>query len=230
MSTTSGTYNFSPSLGELVLYAYYLIGVRSTALTQQHMEVARMAANIVCADFSNKGVNLWQVQFITVPLVQGQATYSVNANTVTMLDAYISTTTGTSTVDRIIMPISRTEYASYPNKAQQGYPTVFWNDRLLSPTVTLWPVPDGTQTSLNYYSIVQLQDAVLTDGQAPDIPYLWLKAFVYALATEFAFIWEIDRVAVLTPIAGAAYEAAATTNVETSQFFISPMISSYFRS
>ena len=75
--TTSGTYSFDPSLGELVLYAYNLIGIRNTSLTQEHMEAARMASNMVLAGWSNKGVNLWTVDLQTVPLVAGQATYAV---------------------------------------------------------------------------------------------------------------------------------------------------------
>ena len=87
--STSGTYTFNPSLGELTLYAYNLIDVRNTALAQEHMEAARMASNLMLARWSNQGVNLWAVDLVTVPLVQGQATYSVDANTVMILDAYM---------------------------------------------------------------------------------------------------------------------------------------------
>ena len=123
---TTGTYTFNPSLGELTLYAYNLIGVRNTALLQEHMEAARMASNLMCSNWSNRGVNLWAVDLITVPLVQGQATYSVDANTVMILDAYMEIDNGGGQpIDRIIMPVSRTEYASYPNKEQEGFTTTF---------------------------------------------------------------------------------------------------------
>ena len=169
---TSGTYAFNPSLGEIVLYAYGLCQVRNTALAQEHMETARMATNMLLSRWSNQGVNLWAVDQITVPLVQGTATYSVPANTVMMLDAYVTTgTSGTaSEIDRIILPVSRTEYASYPNKQQQGFPTIYWFDRLLSPTVTLWPVPDGNEVNLVYYRVRQIQDSAFTAGQTVEIP------------------------------------------------------------
>ena len=138
--TTSGTYSFNPSLGEIVLYAYQNIGVRPTSILQEHMESARMAANMMLSRFSNQGVNLWAVELVTVPLVAGQSTYDVDGSTIMILDAYTTTDSG---IDRVIMPISRTEYASYPNKTQQGFPTSYWFDRLVSPKVTLWPVPDG---------------------------------------------------------------------------------------
>jgi hypothetical protein len=225
--STSGTYTFNPSLGELTIYAYQLIGVRPTALLQEHLDVARTATNMMYTRWSNQGVNLWQVDLVTVPLVQGTATYSVDANTVTMLDAYI--VYGSPAIDRIIMPISRTEYASYPNKTQQGFPTVFWFDRLLSPTVTIWPVPDGSQTSLKYYRVVRLQDANMNGTQEVDIPPIWLEAMVYGLAERLAMIWAPEKVAIFKPSADEAYNIAAAQNVEQAQQYISPQISGYFR-
>ena len=228
--TTSGTYNFSPGLGELTLYAYNLIGIRNTAVLQEHMEASRMAANMMLSRWANQGVNLWAVDLITTPLVAGQKTYAVDSNTVVMLDAYIETIDGSSQpIDRLILPISRTEYASYPNKDQEGFTTTYWFDRLLSPTVTLWPVPDGTTTSLKYYRVRQIQDANLTSNQNVEIPYLWLEAFAYGLAQRLAIIWAPDKVAILKPMADEAYQIAADQNVEQASQFISPMISGYFR-
>lgn len=223
--TTSGTYGFNPSLGEIVLYAYNLCGLRNTSLLQEHMEAARMASNMMLGRWSSQGVNLWTVDRVTVPLVQGTSTYSVDANTIVMLDAYITT----DGIDRLILPISRTEYASYPNKDQQGFPTTFWFDRLLSPTVTLWPVPDGSQNSLSYYRVKQVQDSNLTNGQTVEIPYYFLEAFAYGLAQRLAMIWAPDKVAMLKPMADESYNIAVAQNVETANMYISPQISSYWR-
>ena len=98
--TTSATYSFNPSLGEISLYSYQLIGIRPSAVLQEHMEAARMATNMMLSNWSNRGVNLWAVDLVTVPLVQGQSTYTVDSNTVVMLDAYISTTTGSQKIGR----------------------------------------------------------------------------------------------------------------------------------
>ena len=229
--STSGTYAFNPSLGELTLYAYNLIGVRNTAVLQEHMEAARMATNMMLSRWSNQGVNLWAVDLITTPLVTGQATYSVDANTVVILDAYVQNDDSGANIDRIILPISRTEYASYPNKEQQGYPTVFWFDRLLSPNVTLWPVPntDNGPQSLKYYRVRQIQDANLQNGEQVEIPYLWMEAFAFGLAQRLAMVWSPDKVALMKPMADEAYQIAADQNVETAQQYISPQIAGYFR-
>lgn len=304
---TSGTYNFNPSLGELTLYAYNLVGVRNTALLQEHFEAARMATNLLLSRWSNQGVNLWAVDKVVVPIEQepvitgasgtgalatltyasidtpvytpgniiivsgvtpsgyngnhivvssspgsvtfasaqtgslvtpgiiqapnSVSTFSVDPNTVVILDAYVTTDQTGENIDRIILPISRTEYASYPNKEQSGFPTVFWFDRLLAPTVTLWPVPftpNGPAT-LNYYRVRRIQDASLAGAQQVEIPYLWMEAFAYALAQRLAMIWAPDKVALLKPFADEAYQIAADQNIETAQQYISPQLSGYFR-
>jgi hypothetical protein len=229
--TTSGTYNYDPSLGEVVLYAYNLIGIRNTSLTQEHMEAARMASNMVLSRWSNQGVNLWTVDLIEVPLIAGVSTYSVPKNTVVMLDAYIRIDNGSAPpTDRLILPVSRTEYASYPNKEQQGFPTVYWQDRLISGNVTLWPVPDGySAQTLRYYRARQLQDSEFAGGQTIEIPYLWFDAFADAMAYRLARIWAPAMAPALKAVADESYNIADAQNVETASQYISPMMSGYFR-
>lgn len=237
---TSNTYTFNPSMGELTIYAYNLIGVRGTALLQEHMEAARMASNMLLSRWSNQGVNLWAVDLVETTLVTGQTTYPVDGNTVAILDAYVTNDQTGENIDRIILPISRTEYASYPNKEQQGFPTVYWFDRLISssrstgsagPSITLWPVPnvDNGPSTLKYYRVRQIQDSAIQNGQTVEIPYLWLEAFAYALAQRLAQIWNPQAVAMIKPMADEAYTIAAEQNVETAATYISPMISGYFR-
>jgi hypothetical protein len=228
--TSSGTYTFNPSLGELTLYAFNLCQIRPTSLVQEHMQSARMATNMMLASWANQGVNLWAVDLVTTPVTQGVSTYAVDANTVMILDAYMVTTGGGSNTDRIIMPVSRTEYASYPNKAQQGFPTTFWFDRLISPTVTLWPVPDGSSTTtLKYYRVRRLQDSEFSSGQTVEIPYLWLEAFADGLAYRLAKVWNPQIAQGLKAVADETYKIAADQNIEQASQFISPQIAGYYR-
>jgi hypothetical protein len=225
----SGTYAYNPSLGELMLYAFNLCQIRSTALTQEHMESARMAANLLQARWSAQGVNLWAVDLQTVALVQGQNTYSVPNNTVAMLDAYITTGTGATAINRYILPVSRSEYASYPTPLSQGFPSVYWFDRLLAPTVTLYQTPDGTQTSLSYYRVRQIQDANLANGAQIEVPFYFLDAFATGLAHRLALIWKPEMAAMLKDDAKEAYDIAANQNVETANIYISPIVSGYWK-
>jgi len=150
---------------------------------------------------------------------------------VVILDAYMRIDDGSGDpIDRIILPISRTEYASYPNKDQQGFTTTYWFDRLISPTVTLWPVPDGQSAQyLKYYRVRRIQDANLQSAENVEIPYLWLDAFAYGLAARLAQIWRPELLVSLKPLADEAYQIAADQNIETAQQYISPTIAGYFR-
>lgn len=224
--TTSGTYAFNPSLGEMVLYAYNNIGIRPTSLLQEHMQFARMATNMMLSRWANQGVNLWKVDLVTVPLVAGNSTYSVDPSTVMILDAYVVV----AGVDRIITPISRTEYASFPYKEQEGTPIVYWFDRLISPTITLWAVPDGVSaTELKYYRVYQIQDANLQGGQTVDIPYAWLEAFADGLIYRVARAWQPAMAEKLKMQADESYSIAAMRNTENAPTYIAPMLSSYWR-
>lgn len=228
---TTGTYTFNPGLGEITLYAYMNVGIRPTAILQEHMEAARMAANMMLSRWSNQGVNLWAVDLIEAPLVEGQATYPVDANTVVILDVYGRYESGNAPpVDRPIMPISRSEYAAYSTKTIQGAPTTYWFDRLLSPTITLWPVPDGqSTTTLRYYRVRRIQDASMTGNTQVEIPYMWLEAFADGLAYRLARVWRPELAVSLKAQADESYKIAADQNIETSNVYISPLIGGYYR-
>ena len=225
---TSETYNFAPSMGETVMYSYGLAGVKRTALTQQHYVDARLGTNYLMSRWSAKGVNLWQVDSLVVNLVQGQSTYQVPSNTIVILDAYITIAGGNQPIDRLIFPISRSEYASYANKQQPGSVTVFWFDRLLSPTITLWPLPNGTSATLTYYRLRQTQDSVLAGGLNVEVPVYFLEAYALGLAWRLALIWNVERAGPLKALADEAYNDAINQNVESAGFYVQPTINGYF--
>lgn len=227
---TSKTYDYNPSLGEMSLEAFARIGVRPSEITQQHMYHARQSANLVLSEWSVLQPNLWEVGLQTAPLLQGSATYSVPAETVMILDAYITTNMTGETQDRYIIPISRTEYASYPNKEQQGFPTVYWFDRLISPTFTLWPVPDGNGPYvLNYYSVRQTQDAVTSGGKTIEIPYRFLDAFAAALAWRLSEKYAPDLEPRMFQKMTRSWDIASANDTENVPVYIMPQIGGYYR-
>lgn len=227
--STSGQTSFNLAGGDLLLFVFGLCGLRRTALTPEHMADARMAFNLLLSSWGNDIPNLWTVDLVTEVLVPGQATYDVEPDTIMMLDTYISTGTGESQVDRIIWPISRTEYASMPNKNLESQPTVFWFDRQLSPQVTLWQTPDDQQTyTLKYYRATVIQDQNLYNGQNVDVPRWWLLATAFGLAELLAMSYATDRVAGLAMKAKEALLAAREQDVENVPFMVIPMTSGYY--
>jgi hypothetical protein len=82
---------------------------------------------------------------------------------------------------------------------------------------------------LKYYQVCQIDDADFANGQTVNAPVYFLEAFAYGLAQRLAMIWAPDRLQILKPLADEAYQIAAMQNVETSNFYISPSVSGYFR-
>ncbi len=229
-TNTSLTYAFAPSASQLVQLAFDRIQIRPASLTQDHMVNARLESNFLQLAWQNLGVSLWTVDLQETALVQGTATYDVDPTTVMILDAYIRTGTTPNFIDRFISPISRTDYAAQANKAQQGFTTSFWFDRLIEPTITLWPVPDGNGPyTLRYYRYRMLQDAEYTNGLQPEIPALFLDAWVSGLSARLARIYAPELQQIRDQDASNAWALAAQQNTENVSLYISPMISSYYR-
>src|SRR5262249_36861975 len=135
--------SYSLSNGEAVFAAFERIQVRSPSVRIPHFRNARNEMNLMLSEWSNKQVNIWKTELITLTLVDGTATYSVPTRVVMILDAYLTQNNGqTNQTDRYVTPISRTDYAAYPMKFTSGTPTTCYFERLLSPTITTWPVID----------------------------------------------------------------------------------------
>lgn len=234
---SSGTYNYSLSNGEAVLAAYERVQIRAPELRQEHMLTARREINDLFVELSNRQVNLWKVQLNTISLVQGTPTYSIPSNVVMILDAYRALNYGTSNqTDSYVTPMSRTEWASIANKSSQGPPTSYWFDRLISPTVTMWPEPDGNGPyTWAYYAVLQMQDANLPGGETPDLPYRWLGVLVAGLALRLARCYPPQGVDQLAFKADRqkdydqAWQWAAAQDTENVPFTIAPGIGAYYR-
>ena len=184
-----------------------------------------METNLLQADWSADGIIWWTVELISQPLTQGISTYSVPANVVSVLDVYINN--GTS--NRLITNFSRTDYASLSNPSDQGFPTVVWFNRALSPSLTLWPAPDNAATyTMQFYAYTQIQDANARQGGNAAIPYWWLNAFTADLAHRLSRHYAPSLEAVRKVDKQEAY-ATACKQVEPSAIMITPGLAGYFR-
>lgn len=229
--TSSGTYAFAPTIGQCVIAAFRRLQIHPTSLRQEHLDTAFMEMNLSMVHFSNLQPNLWKVEFDTITLTAGQAVYSIPAKTVLILDAYITTGSGSSVSqnNRYITQLSRTEYASLSNPGTSGAPTQMWFDRLISPTVTFWPVPDSNGPyDFGYYRVVQVQDMALPGGQTPDLPYLWLDAYISQLAHRLSRVFAPALEALREKDALKAWEVAAAQNIEVVNLSLAPPLNRYY--
>lgn len=228
---SSGTYNFTISNGEGVLAAYERVQIRAPSIRQEHMVTARRELNLLLAEWANKQVNLFKVEQGSIAMVSGVPSYSVPARTVMILDAWITTNAGTTqATDLYITPISRTEYASLSSKLTPGRPTTYWFDRLISPVIYPWPVPDTSGPYvLNYFACVQMQDANLPGGETPDVPYLWLDAMVAGLSHRVSRVYAPQLEAIRKQDAMDAWMIAAAQNIENTDIYLTPALGTYYR-
>ena len=228
--TTTGLYQFNPAAGNLVLSAFARIGIRRTEITTQHMADADIEANLVQVEISNRVPNLWSKELYTQVLTEGTATYALPARLVALQTAYITTTTGGVSVDRMIFPYSVNEYDAIPNKTQQAPPTAYWLNTIMPPEISFWPVPDGNATyTFKSHLLRQLQDASLSNGLNVDMPYRWLDVFVAKLSYRLSRIYARDLEMVRKVDAEEAWRVAATTDKEQVPTYLNCSTFSYWR-
>lgn len=229
--TSSGTYNFGPSIGQFVLNAFSRINLRPAALLPEMLEQASLESNLLLAEWANKGVNLWKSELQTYTLTQGVDEQTLPARTVSILVAYIRTTGSSGGVtDRLLNPISTYEYGAIPTKSTQAPPTVFWFNRQIVPVLKLWPVPDdGGPYELRMQTMVQVQDANLPSGETPDIPYRWYDAFTAGLAYRLSRIYAQPLEGTRKSDYVEAWETAASEDTEDVPVYIFPALGQYYR-
>lgn len=87
--TTSGTYSAFLNNGDLVLEAFDRCEIRGPDITRDRLFSARRSLNLELSTWSNRGINLWKVSLVTVPLVQGVPQYVLDASTISVLDTYV---------------------------------------------------------------------------------------------------------------------------------------------
>jgi hypothetical protein len=182
---TTGTTNFNMDLNELVEEAFERAGgeVRSG----YDFRTARRSLNILLAEWSNRGVNLWTIDSGTIPMVAGTATYNLPTDTVDLIEHVIRTGSGTTQADLTASRISVSTYATIPNKTATGRPLQVYIDRAVTtPTVTVWPVPDASGPyTLVYWRMRRMDDAG-NGTNTQEVPFRFLPCLVAGLAFYIA--------------------------------------------
>ena len=221
---TSGTTAFDLDLSDIIEEAFERCGAELR--TGYDMKTARRSLNLLFAAWANQGINLWTLDSGTLAMVDGTATYVLPADTVDLLEHVIRTGSGSvsTQVDLSMQRISASTYATIPNKLSEGRPLQLWIQRLATPQITVWPVPDATSTyTLVYWRLRRIQDAGNGVNTA-DIPFRFLPALVAGLAYYLALKIPggIDRLPVLQQQYDAAWDAAISEDREKATLRLVP--------
>lgn len=223
---TSGTATFNLDIHEIIEEAYERAGL-GRAFSGNDFRTARRSLNLLAQDFANRGINLWTIEESTLSLTSGTATYTLPADTVSILDHSIREGTGTSQSDLAITRMSLGEYSSISSKNSQGRPVKIYVERLVSaPKVTVWPVPNNNNYTLVYFRIRRIEDSVNGSVTQFDAPTRFLPAIVAGLAYQLALKNPdtADRVSMLKQLYEEDFNMAATEDRDRSDFRIVPAL------
>lgn len=131
-----------------------------------------------------------------------------------------------------IMQMNRDDYTALPNKYIQGRPSVnYYFEKLVSPQVSLWPVPNNSVDMVVLWRYRQIQD-VGTLTQTLEIPMRWYDAIIWQLALLLCYeIPNVDPNKAQMVMQAAQGFLAISEGGETdgSPIFIAPAIRGYNR-
>jgi hypothetical protein len=212
-----------PDIAELFEEAYERAGLEMRS--GYDVRTARRSLNLLALEWQNRGLNLFTVASGTIPLVPGQAVYTLPADTIDIIEHQLRAGSGSSQTDTALQRISVSTYAAQTNKALTGRPTQIYVDRGLSTTVTLWPVPDAAQSyELFFYRLRGIDGLGSGVGDSAAIPSRFVPALVAGLAYEIASKRpEVsDRALPLKQIYEEQFQRAADEDRDKSPTFFSP--------
>lgn len=174
---TSGLYNFSMDIDEVIQEATEMIGGEQTL--GHEPKSARRSINLLLQDWQNRGVMLWTAETSIFTVSVSTTTYSLGDPTIDVLEAVINRDNTDLQLDRISMQ----EYLKIPQKGQKGRPTQFAiRHERDNPVVYLWPVPENSTDKIKLELVRYMQDVNKSAVQTADISRRFLPCLTAGLA------------------------------------------------
>jgi|TARA_R110002012_G_scaffold121206_2_gene270581 hypothetical protein len=194
---TSGTRDFSLNAATAIEEAFELAGLEYR--TGYDGVTARRSMNIMFADWSNRGIQLWEVEQVSLTLTQGQVAYDLNEYDIDILDAIIRRTINSQQTDFQIDRIDRNEYLNIPNKNTQARCTQYYVERTITPKLYVWPAPENSTDVLVSSRWKRIQDISAAVNDV-DIPSRFMPCLVSGLAFYIALKKNPEKAQLLSGI------------------------------
>ena len=223
---TSGTFNFTLDLADIMEEAYERIG--GELKTGYDYKTARRSLDLLMLEWQNKGLNLWTVKNASITLVMGQGTYPLSAEKLDVIEGLLRTDEGDASkqADLSMRRISVSNWARQTNKLSLGRPTQYWIERTPDNIiVNLWQVPDGyTPYAFNYYYLERIEDAGKPATNTMDVPSRYLPVLTAGLAYYLGL--KTPAAAQMLPALKMVYDEqwdlASDAAREKASFFVKP--------
>jgi hypothetical protein len=215
--TVSGSKNFELDVTEYIEEAFERCG--REVRTGYDIKTAKRSMNLLFADWANRGLNSWTIEQSTQALTAGTANYTLNADTIDILSAAVRR----DNVDYNIQRLSRDDYLGVPNKTTQGRPSQWFLDRLISPVLKLWPVPENSTDVIVFDRLVRMDDAD-TAQNTVEMPFRFYPCLAAGLAYYIAIKKAPDRVPLLKAVYEEEMERAISMDRDRASFNIVPSL------
>jgi hypothetical protein len=178
---TSGTYNFSMDIDEVIQEAMEMIGGEQTL--GHEPKSARRSINLLLQDWQNRGILLWTANTTVVSVSTSVTAYALTSSTIDVLEVAVNRDDTDIQIERITME----EYLKIPRKGQTGRPTQYAirRDRD-NPILYLWPVPENTTDLLKIEQVRYTQDVNKSAVQTADISRRFLPCLAAGLAYQMS--------------------------------------------
>ena len=124
-----------------------------------------------------------------------------------------------------ITRINRSDYLNTPDKTTQGRASQYYVDRLITPTITIWPTPENSTDQIIYYRVKRMQDADAGVDTA-DIPFRFLPCLTAGLAYYLSVKKAPERIGILKNIYEEEFQRAASEDGERTALRLVPSYSS----
>ena len=214
---TSGSRDFDLDVAEIIEEAYERCGLE--VRTGYDARTARRSMNLMFADWANRGVNLWTVRQNTVTLTAGQATVTLTADVVDLLEVVVRR----SNTDFTMSKISRGNYLSQPSKTTEGRPSQYFFNRQITPEITLWPTPENSTDQLVYYFVRRIEDADALVNTT-ELPFRFLPCAAAGMAYYIALKKAPERVQLLKTLYEEEFQRAADEDEDKVSLKLQPDI------
>ena len=217
MPTYASTSTFDFSIDEIVEEAFERCGLQDR--TGYQLKTARRSLNLLLAEWSNRGLNLWTIQKQTAALaanitsLSGTSLYGAGADAaseiVEITDLVIR---DSSNNEYSCSPISRSTYLNYTVKTSNGRPTQYYFEKTINPTLYLYPAADVAYTVV-YYGMLRMKDSGVYTNNS-EIPFSFLPCLTAGLAYYIALKYAPERTQILKIAYEEEFRRAADTNRE----------------
>ena len=178
---TSGTFNFSMDIDEVIQEAMEMIGGEETL--GHEPKSARRSINLILQDWQNRGVMLWTANTSAVTLATSVTTFALASSTIDVLEAVHNRNDTDVQLERISMQ----EYLKIPNKGQTGRTTQYAvRHERGNPVVHLWPIPENNTDQIKLELVRYMEDVNKSAIQNADISRRFLPCLTAGLAYQMS--------------------------------------------